>query len=715
MTNYNKMWLAVILFGGMLMGCQDEALQDNLPAENAGNEMLQSPETEIVPGVMKVVFRRTPVLEAKLQSLQTRSSGKTGLMSVDDALKGVKGVRLVREIPYTKKYEEEDREWGFDMWYRLEFDEGADVKEVEKALANVPEIAEAFPLTRTLLPQRQYEPVPMDKLTTRASATVPFNDPMLPDQWHYDNSGKVKVTAGSDIGLFKAWKVTKGDPRIVVAVLDGGIQWDHPDLADNMWINKGEIPGNGIDDDGNGYIDDVYGYNFMDSLRNNDGTIRPEGHGTHVAGTIAAVNNNGIGVCGIAGGTGNHDGVRLMSCQLSDGRYMYNENPAFIYAARNGALIAQCSWGGYAYSKQLETAIDYFVEKAGNFEGSLMKGGIVIAAAGNDNKEAKTYPSCLKNVVAVASTNSERKRSSFSQYGDWIDISAPGGELGNSLYQIASTWTGSSYQYEKGTSMACPHVSGIAALVIAANGGAGFTCDDLKEILFNSVTDLSTTDPYNAAKMGRGLLRADKALSGDDETAPEVVADLRIERGQNDTCWLVWSQVSDPNDGVAVLFRVYQSATAFTAGQVPRGESVEIQATGLEAGETLRYLLPVPQDHNSVLYYAVSSVDTWGNESVVNHDLSFHWSSVFIGADEMRLYPLPVVESLTVEWGENFTGNRTIRMYDLSGRKLLSVDPGQDAGAGKVELNLGGFAVGSYVLELKSDGKTERKNVLKVG
>lgn len=710
----NKLLFSGLLLGALLMGCQNEMLQDNLPATEPENGVMQTPETEVVPGVMKIVFHRTSDLEKKLQVLSTRSNGKTGLMSVDEALGNIKGVRLVREIPYTKKYEKEDREWGFDMWYRLEFEETADIEEVKKALANVPEIAEAFPLTKTVLPQRDHQPVPMEMFASRASVQLPFNDPMLSDQWHYDNGGKVKVTAGSDIGLFKAWKTTTGDPRVVVAVLDGGIQWDHPDLAANMWVNEGEIPGNGIDDDGNGYIDDVYGYNFMDSLRNNDGTIRPEGHGTHVAGTIAAVNNNGIGVCGVAGGTGHNDGVRLMSCQISDGRYMYNENSAFIYAARNGALIAQCSWGGYVYSKQLETAIDYFTERAGNFEGSLMKGGIVICAAGNDNKEAKTYPASLKNVVAVASTNSERKRSSFSQYGDWIDLCAPGGELGNSLYQIASTWTGSSYQYEKGTSMACPHVSGIAALVISAKGGPGFTCGALKEILFSSVVDLSTTDPYNAPKMGRGLLRADKALSDDDGMAPDDVTDVRIERGQNDTCRLVWTQVADPNDGVAALFRIYCAATPFITGRIPEGEYVEIQAEDRKVGEILSYLLPVPQDHNSVLYYAVSSVDVWGNESVISSYLDFHWSSVFIGADEMRIYPLPVQQSVTVEWGENFGGNRTIRIYDLSGRKLLSIKPGQEAGAGKVELDLSRIAAGAYVLELKSDGRTERRNILKV-
>ena len=132
----------------------------------------------------------------------------------------------------------------------------------------------------------------------------PFDDPGLPQQWHYNNEGSIRrAVEGADIDLFEAWKTTAGDPAVIVAIMDGGVQWDHPDLAANMWVNEAELNGApGVDDDGNGYVDDVYGYNFDKDT----GAIEPGGHGTHCAGTIAAVNNNGIGVCGVAGGTGTY-------------------------------------------------------------------------------------------------------------------------------------------------------------------------------------------------------------------------------------------------------------------------------------------------------------------------------------------------------------------------------------------------------------------------
>ena len=163
---------------------------------------------------------------------------------------------------------------------------------------------------------------------------MPFNDPKLQDQWHYINLGDVSVAptsrVGADVNVKDAWNLTTGDSRIIVAICDEAVKYNHPDLQANMWVNEGEIADNGIDDDGNGYIDDVHGFNFLSPYDKETGTwevlplswdkVNDSGHGTHVAGTIAAVNNNGMGVCGIAGGrTGNGDGVRIMTCQLFSG------------------------------------------------------------------------------------------------------------------------------------------------------------------------------------------------------------------------------------------------------------------------------------------------------------------------------------------------------------------------------------------------------------
>ena len=147
--------------------------------------------------------------------------------------------------------------------------------------------------------------------------TSDFNDPQLFWQWHYINNADQAVgtetVAGADINVAEAWKLTGGDPRVIVAIVDGGVKYNHPDLAANMLINEAELSGQpGVDDDGNGYVDDIYGYNFaVDTGEISYDSTDDGGHGTHVAGTVAAVNNNGIGVCGVAGGTGNNDGVRL--------------------------------------------------------------------------------------------------------------------------------------------------------------------------------------------------------------------------------------------------------------------------------------------------------------------------------------------------------------------------------------------------------------------
>ena len=176
---------------------------------------------------------------------------------------------------------------------------------------------------------------------------MPWNDPQMSLQWHYQNFGDIPYSvAGADINLFDAWKVSTGSPDVVVAIIDGGIDTSHEDLSQNLYVNLAELNGEaGKDDDGNGYVDDIYGFNFC----TNEGKIYPHNHGTHVAGTVAAVNNNGIGVAGVAGGDGSvQTGVRLMSCQVFDPRSGAGQGDfakALVYACENGASIAQCSWG----------------------------------------------------------------------------------------------------------------------------------------------------------------------------------------------------------------------------------------------------------------------------------------------------------------------------------------------------------------------------------
>ena len=197
-----------------------------------------------------------------------------------------------------------------------------------------------------------------------------------------------------------AWKYTAGDNRVIVAVCDGGIMTTHQDIKDNLWVNEAELNGQqGVDDDGNGYVDDVHGYNFC--ARN--GKVTADDHGTHVAGTISAVNNNGFAVCGIAGGTGNGDGVRLMSIQIfegNDGCYSSDIAKGVKYAADNGAVIINNSWGydpGVYYGDNeyeqwdsvLKNAYTYFKNNA-RLAGA-MEGGLVVFAAGNETYAESAY------------------------------------------------------------------------------------------------------------------------------------------------------------------------------------------------------------------------------------------------------------------------------------------------------------------------------------
>ena len=233
---------------------------------------------------------------------------------------------------------------------------------------------------------------------------MPLNDPLLPDQWHYHNDGSIQGSvAGNDINLFKAWETgVTGSKDVVVAIIDGGFQIDHPDLKDNLWINEAELNGKpGVDDDGDGFVDDVYGYNFVINSSN----INAHSHGTHVAGTVGATNGNGIGVAGVAGGKDGTGGVKMMVCQVFDSRASSSAEADFgaalVYAADRGASIAQCSWGmGMPddEDKSVTEAVKYFTKNGG---GDKMNGGLCIFAAGNNGEEGRFFPGCLDEVVVL--------------------------------------------------------------------------------------------------------------------------------------------------------------------------------------------------------------------------------------------------------------------------------------------------------------------------
>ena len=301
------------------------------------------------------------------------------------------------------------------------------------------------------------------------------NDPLLADQWALENTGQYYGTAGIDIAAPAAWQLTAGSREVVVAVIDSGIDLTHPDLVDNLWTNPGEIAGNGIDDDGNGFIDDIHGWDFVDD---DNLPLDGYGHGTHIAGTIGAVADNGIGVAGVA------PQVSLMALRFQDDRgagYTSGMLAALDYATRMrrdfgiNIVASNNSWEAGNFSLVVEAAIRAHGEAGITF----------VAAAGNnaaDTDAAPAFPGGydLRNVIVVASHSSSGSLAGSSNYGATsVDLAAPG-------LAIKSTLPGGNYGTLSGTSMAAPHVTGVVALLAAAK--PGISVAEIRGAILNGVT-----------------------------------------------------------------------------------------------------------------------------------------------------------------------------------------------------------------------------------
>ena len=344
---------------------------------------------------------------------------------------------------------------------------------------------------------------------------------------------QAKSIAGADVRCQEAGSASTGGPSIIVDVLDEGVCLTHPELAANIWTNEDEIDGSKKDNDGNGYAGDIHGYNFV----TNTGIItwddlNDTGHGTHVAGVIAAMNGNNEGICSIAGGTPSQPGVKIMSCQIFAGNTGGNSMSsvkAIKYAADNGAVILQCSWGytsgtansyewgspGYANEEQWETlaplekdAIDYFTHNAGSPNGPI-DGGIAVFASGNEYANTAGFPGAASMCVSVAATAADYTPATYTNYGGGTKISAPGGdrdyywdygegalrgETGCVLSTLPYNVSETGYGYMEGTSMACPHVSGVVALGLsyAAQMRRHFTAEEFRELLYRTATPIDS-------------------------------------------------------------------------------------------------------------------------------------------------------------------------------------------------------------------------------
>ena len=465
------------------------------------------------------------------------AASRSGVLTVDEILDLVEGYQIERVFPVDMRSEEKMREEGLHLWYVVRFSDKYPVEKVAADLARLGEVSRVE-FNRTLKRANQNKAVPLsadaiEQMAASAKAAK-YNDPHLPLQWHMVNNGDLgatKFVAGADVNVEKAWELCTGNPSIIVAVLDEGVDFSHPDLKANMWVNEKEIWRSSEDNDGNGYAGDVYGYNFaaQSGIISTNGRY-DTGHGTHVAGVIAAANNNGIGISSIAGGTAENPGVKIMSCQIFSGALagtVLDEVRAIKYAADNGAVILQCSWGyisgaanPYDWQPQFSSddqwknsnmleykALDYFVHNAGSPDG-VVDGGIIVFAGGNEYAPAASYPAAYPDYVSVAATAPDYTPAVYTNYGPGTTICAPGGDqdyyfeygeglnkgsIGCVLSTLPYNVTGTAsplagYGYMEGTSMACPHVSGVVALGLsyAANLHKHVKAEEVKELLHST-------------------------------------------------------------------------------------------------------------------------------------------------------------------------------------------------------------------------------------
>ncbi len=357
--------------------------------------------------------------------------------------------------------------------YRAKLQPGQSASVAAKSLERHPDIAIAEPV----IPLTIFNSVPPE------FQDVLPNDVQFSKLWHLFNDGQGSESReGEDIDILNAWKTYKGDPDFLMAIIDTGADFFHPDLVDNLWVNSGEIPGNGIDDDSNGYIDDIHGYDFQND---DSDPYDDSGHGTHVSGIAGAVGNNGQGIVGI------NWKIDLMQLKAFNNKGRGNTSTgiaAIEYAVENGAKIINASWGAEDKSRLLKQVIEKARED----------GVLTIAAAGNDSKQIKNYPAAFESVISVASVDSGGRKSEFTNHGPTIDISAPG-------TAIFSTKVNNSYGSLNGTSMATPIVSGVAALVWGKN--PDFSLVDVENILLSGVDVIDVKE-----ELGAGRINANKAL-----------------------------------------------------------------------------------------------------------------------------------------------------------------------------------------------------------
>ncbi len=632
-NNRNFLSLLVLLAS---MSCAKEDVLEKVvdePAVEAGSSI----DNSVVPGVVLVEFSDEMI--ALIESDLNQGKVVTRSMGLNQALDEIGIKSIERAFPDAGEFEPRHRKAGLHKCYIIEYSESVAATRASSELLSIPGVERV---------ESQRAVVPAD-----------FNDPSFSFQWGLYNISYPQY----DINVVPVWNnYTTGDPKVVVAVVDYGIDMSHPDLKDNC---------------------SAANYSSIDHVASvmveNAGN-----HGTHVAGIIAAVNNNGVGIRGVAGGDAakGKKGATLMSCEIfrdyvEGGKTKTKQGSiptAIIWAADHGAVICQNSWSynydsnGDGWLDETEKAkamrgevgywdkraIDYFIDHAGcdkdgnQLPDSPMKGGLVVFAAGNDNI-GNGVPSNYDRVIAVAALNSNGSKANYSNYGDFVDLAAPG-------TGIYSTVTGGGYRNMNGTSMACPHVSGVAALVVSMCGGQGFTNDMLKEKLLKT----RRADVVSAG-MG-GLVDAMAALNYGETFKPGKAGDVKAAVRANSVD-ISWTSVANADGYPAYGYKVICGKDRSLVENADPSKNTA-------AGTFTRSVL--------------AKAEVGSTEKITFRDLDF--SSTYyvkvVGYSYMNVYgePSPVIEFKTVVNNppvikSDVSGDIVLRSHEKKVINLVITDP----------------------------------------